>query len=349
MLILGPVPPPLGGQALVTKLVLSVVPDHIVINTNTIGKNRVWSNFKSIVRIMVLGLLMFRVRLVYITLSRQVLSSYKDFILILLASACKKKIVVHMHGNDLDYLDRVGVYGLIRDYCYSKIDTCVYITNYQMSLRKTLGVNSTVIYNSVPERMTHDNSFTQSKCNWLFVSVILYSKGIMHTLEAFKRVAIINDAINLTIAGDFGSDDYFSKAEIKKMVLDKIASINLLVGKKIHFLGEISGEEKRLAFQKADVFIFPTFFKSESFGLVLIEAMMSGCIIACSDLPFLEEVIGDRYFGFEPMNTDALEQVLLQILNEIHDVAEIKSSNAVFAEERFSPEIFKDKLRNVLG
>jgi glycosyltransferase involved in cell wall biosynthesis len=42
---------------------------------------------------------------------------------------------------------------------------------------------------------------------------------------------------------------------------------------RVRFLGILIGPAKWRAFQEADIFCFPTFFASESFGLVAVEAM----------------------------------------------------------------------------
>ncbi|HXV25550.1 MAG TPA: glycosyltransferase [Alphaproteobacteria bacterium] len=50
-----------------------------------------------------------------------------------------------------------------------------------------------------------------------------------------------------------------------------------------HFLGEKTGEDLALIYSAADVFVFPS--RTDTFGLVLLEAMASGVPVAAYPVP----------------------------------------------------------------
>jgi phosphatidylinositol alpha-mannosyltransferase len=60
----------------------------------------------------------------------------------------------------------------------------------------------------------------------------------------------------------------------------------------VTFLGRVSEEEKRSELAAASVFCAPNL-GGESFGIVLVEAMASGCTPVASDLPAFAAVVGD--------------------------------------------------------
>jgi glycosyltransferase involved in cell wall biosynthesis len=59
--------------------------------------------------------------------------------------------------------------------------------------------------------------------------------------------------------------------------------------KEISFVGEVKGEEKWSLYQKSDIFCLPSY--HESFGLVLIEAMMCGIPVIATNWGASEEII----------------------------------------------------------
>ena len=69
----------------------------------------------------------------------------------------------------------------------------------------------------------------------------------------------------LTIVGDFSSDEF------KNYLYNLIDFYNL--GSFIIFKGVLTGKAKHQEFINADIFCFPSYFESESFGLVAVEAM----------------------------------------------------------------------------
>jgi glycosyltransferase involved in cell wall biosynthesis len=78
---------------------------------------------------------------------------------------------------------------------------------------------------------------------------------------------------------------------------------------RIRFLGRLSLEEMRLAYESTDAVIYPTF--CEGFGRVCLEAMACGTPFACSDLEVLREVAGDYPSYFDPSNIQDIASAIL--------------------------------------
>lgn len=63
----------------------------------------------------------------------------------------------------------------------------------------------------------------------------------------------------------------------------------------VHFLGALHGERLAAAYRSADVFVFPS--RTDTFGLVMAEAMASGVPVAAYPVPGPADVVGDTGAG----------------------------------------------------
>ncbi len=71
-------------------------------------------------------------------------------------------------------------------------------------------------------------------------------------------------------------------------------------GTNTHFVGYLSGKELASAFASADAFIFPS--RTETLGLVLLEAMAAGCPVVAARSGGIPDIVADGVNGylFEP-------------------------------------------------
>lgn len=135
-----------------------------------------------------------------------------------------------------------------------------------------------------------------SEIRILYTGVLSESKGIMVIVEAARILNERNYAFHFHCIGDFFSEAF------EKEVRDKCRLFK--VEDKISFPGVKIGNEKWQYFLNADVFCFPSFFESESFGNVVVEAMMF-------ELP----VIGTYWRGIPDIIDDGDTGLLIPIKN----------------------------------
>ena len=127
-------------------------------------------------------------------------------------------------------------------------------------------------------------------------------KNVDVLIKAFAELDFEN--LNLTIVGN--------GKEFKKL---KKLSIKKGVAKRIKFTGEMSREGVLNEMRKSDVFVMVS--SPETFGLVYLEAMASGCITVGSKGEGIDGIIKNGYNGFlvEPRNVSALKDTLERIIN----------------------------------
>jgi len=135
----------------------------------------------------------------------------------------------------------------------------------------------------------------------LFVGRLNYYKGLGYLIEAMESVKA-----NLIIIGE-GPEKRNLEFRIK----------NLGLGDKIFFLPFQKEEELVNYYRACPVFVLPSIFKSEAFGLVLIEAMACGKPVVSTELGTGTSFVNqDGVTGFvvPPKDSQALVKALQKIL-----------------------------------
>lgn len=142
----------------------------------------------------------------------------------------------------------------------------------------------------------------------LFVGRLSYYKGVQYLVEAMKDLSA-----NLVIIG--------TGQEEKKL---KILTNQLGLEKKVFFLSRQSDNTLSNYYKAASVFVLPSIYKSEAFGIVLIEAMACGTPLVTTEIGTGTSWVNeDRKTGFvvPPCNSSALSASINKILenNEIRE------------------------------
>ena len=100
----------------------------------------------------------------------------------------------------------------------------------------------------------------------LFVGLITEEKGVEVLLEAARLLRLAGRKFQVELLGEFTSERYRQKLlhELKVKGLEQCVA----------FCGRKIDDEKWAHYRSADIFCFPTHYSAESFGNVLLEAMM---------------------------------------------------------------------------
>jgi glycosyltransferase involved in cell wall biosynthesis len=103
----------------------------------------------------------------------------------------------------------------------------------------------------------------------LFVGRLVYYKGIQYLIDAINQVP----EVSLIIIGT---------GPLEKELLKQVRTLNL--EKRIHILPEVDEETLHSFYEACDMFVLPSVEKSETYGIVQIEAMACGKPIICTEL-----------------------------------------------------------------
>ena len=172
------------------------------------------------------------------------------------------------------------------------------------SLINALGGDAVVIPNGVETsffaRATKDISLKDSL---LFLGRFEEPrKGLSILLKAFEMLKSDSrfESTKLIVAGH--GDIELTREKI-------LLEYGMNLGKQIHFLGPVSEDEKARLLSSTAAYIAPNT-GSESFGIVLVEALAAGATVIASNLPSFEEVVGNAGFLFRNEDPVHLAQTI---------------------------------------
>ena len=197
------------------------------------------------------------------------------------------KIIVNVHGNDIvpetkndyKYLNLVQKLLKITDRCIapSQYFKNILVENFKLrsdliSIYPSGGVNLNIFR---PIGKKEACSFLEIECGYTYigyVSRIEKNKGWDIFLRAIAELMKENENIRAIVVGD-GDENNEYESLVKKLKIEKrIIKYKLLPQSTIAYV-----------YNALDVFVFPTYRKSESLGLVGLEAMACGAKVVLPD------------------------------------------------------------------
>jgi len=148
--------------------------------------------------------------------------------------------------------------------------------------------------------------FKDGKLNILFVSRLEKRKGLNYLLQAFRQVKEEIPNSRLIVVGP--------GTRLRRRYERYVARTGL---KDVVFTGLVSYDDLPRYYQTADVFCAPAI-GSESFGIILLEAMALGKPIVASNIEGYASVISPGVDGLlvPPADKDKLAQALISLLND---------------------------------
>jgi glycosyltransferase involved in cell wall biosynthesis len=154
----------------------------------------------------------------------------------------------------------------------------------------------------------------------------LPAKNHGRLLDAFARVAERHPGLRLALSGPAMHD----WGRVEKAIADR--ELQPLV----EVEGTLSIDQLQDRYARALALIFPSLY--EGFGLPLVEAMASGCLVAASRAGSIPEVLGDNGILFDPREASEIEAAMERVL-ELGDEERDRITEAARERARmFQPE-----------
>ncbi len=266
----------------------------------------------------------------------------------------KQKIVLNVHGNDIvadkiEDLKNPQKSKRILEQVDLVIAPSLYFKNilqneYRIKEKKIVVYPSSGIDKKIFYPLNHDLACKEIGLSLQYTYIgyvgrIETSKGWDVFLKAAKKVIeTYKYPIKFIVVGDGEEKEKFNKL-VKALSLSQyIIYFNMMDQDKLRFL-----------YNSLDVFCFPTYRKSESLGLVGLEAMACKTIVIASNNygPTSYVIHKQNGFFFEPQNTDDLVNIILKVIKlSNEDKEEIKNS-AYITANKYEINNIKNVLLNI--
>lgn len=351
-------PPPVHGSSMVgqyiyrSNIINNAFGTHFV-NLGTsksvdeIGKHPIIKigRYLNILSEFIRALIKYEPQLVYISITSKGIGFYKDFPIAILAKLFGKKLVLHYHNKG------------VRSNQHRFIDNIMY----RLLFKNTnVILLSKLLYSDVSKYVPEENTFFcpngipaikleekirpkhNNPTRLLFLSNLIESKGVYVLLGALK---ILNDKgvpFHCNFVGGEGDITI-------KQLNQKINDFNLQ--NKVTYLGKKYDEEKYNIYQYSDIFIFPTFYANETFGLVNIEAMMFGLPVISTNEGGIPDIVVDVETGFivDKQNSEKLAEKIKILIDHPEMRFRMGSAGRVKYEENYTLEHFERRIISILN
>lgn len=164
------------------------------------------------------------------------------------------------------------------------------------------------IYNGIPLQNS-DNVYKQVRNKWrlpenapLLINVARLAKQ-KNQAVLFEALLHLPDA-HLVLVGE---------GELRSDLESKVTDLKLQ--KRVHFLGELESQDVSALLSICDIFVFPSLY--EAMPMAVIEAMSSGLPLVVSNIPAMQEMVGNSGILVSPDNVEELAGALKKVLNSL--------------------------------
>ena len=124
----------------------------------------------------------------------------------------------------------------------------------------------------------------------LFVGLMKEEKGVEVLIEAARLLRERGLQFRVELVGEFTSEVYHQKL-LRQIQDEQLSDCVFAYGRKV-------ADEKWAHFRRADIFCFPSYYPAESFGNVLVEAMMFELPVVSTRWRGIPDIVEDGVTGF---------------------------------------------------
>lgn len=308
VLMIGPLPPPLGGQSiLVSNILDSALASrfrYLVLNVSHDSPGmfkRIALTVFFAVRLSFILLTQPSIRLLHIHTSAGV-AFFEKSLFSALGKLFRKRVILHIHGGK--FRSFWGEAGGRKKSMIRKLlnlnDALIVLGDawkafYENEVKCHCKV--AVMANAIKVRRIMPPAGNDELVTFLYVGHLKREKGVLDLLEALRSLPEpFRHTIRLKLMG--GGDTQDNERTVKAAYAKAGLSC-------VEFLGPLAGDEKWRQFGTADVFVLPS--HSEDMPITILEAMGLGLPVIATDVGGISTMVQDGVNGYLVKPHDVME------------------------------------------
>jgi glycosyltransferase involved in cell wall biosynthesis len=359
VLVVGQFPPPVQGTTVMAKNfveTLSKIYERIIIVEKKFSKNQQEVGKISVLKILKIPGFCLRTVISIINnkpdfcvyfISVLPRALYIDCVQILILKAFNIPAVLYFHGKGYkENSDKSILYNYIVKYTFSKSFAGIVLGSLLKDDVKDFISEEKlfILPNAIEMYITKEVEIRkESNANLkiLYLSNLIASKGAYEFIEMAKSVRNKHQKIEFILAGSIRKDEFFHK--LKNYINNNRLKDNVKI------VGPVYGDSKKNIFLNADIFVFPTYYKLETFGLVNLEAMQFGLPIITTNEGAIPEVVRNGINGYivDPKNKKELSNAVLKLVeNDELRMKMSKMSRALFLKY-YTLDAYRENLQKI--
>lgn len=313
VLCLMTLPPPVHGSSIMNEAVarsdvlnsrfaVDVIAMHFAETLGDVGKHSLRKVPKAIAVAARLtkALVAKRPQAVYLALTPQGAAFYRDCLYVAIIKALRVPRIYHMHGKGVASQLGQGWKRLVYRWAFRGAYVIALSPLLASDIEDVVSADRmTFVGNGIRDQVTEVPRRVDrtGPPRILYLSNMLRTKGALVLLEALVALHRRGVAFDATFAGADPHDG--TVAEFRSTV----AAHGL--GSQVRYLGPVYGQAKDALFRDSDLFVFPTFYAPETFGLVLLEAMQWALPVISTPEGAIPEIVIEGETGFLVRQRDA--------------------------------------------
>lgn len=332
IVVIGSLPPPLGGTAVSLKYLVDCLArrDDVklrIVNTSGIRGNLSAAGWKLLRVLVCTARFAFQSDVITLHCASTALAHWGLFVL-LVARLARVPLVVRKFAG-LDYMELGPVRGRIAHFVVCRSALYLAQTQRLVALARSRGVPAVEWYpTSRPPADKQTNRCNNSKpCRcFVFVGQVRRGKGIAELVEAAERC---NEPISVDVYGPLFPD-------VDKRVFEG--------SKRVHYRGVLDPCDVPTTLRQYDMQLLPTKFQTEGYPGIVLESYSAGIPVIASAVGGIPEIV-DETSGIlvEPGNADALYEAMQRVIHDEQYFAKLKEG-ARAKSNLFSTEYWANRL-----
>ncbi len=362
ILVVGQTPPPFHGQSIMIDLMLKGnykdvklyhVRMHFSRGIDDVGRFQPGKILHLLAVIMKIIFYIFRYNikvLYYPPAGPNKVPVLRDLIILFCTRFLFKRVIFHFHAGGVStfYEQLPTLLKWLYRCCYFEPDAALRLSLFNpddgafLKAKKEFIVPNGIADHAVGFKPKPPSiAAEKSPCRILYVGALKETKGLMVLIEACKLLKERGLDFTLQAVGEFES------AAFQHAIKAKVAHYKL--ENMVMFPGVLTAEAKFQQYAEADIFCYPTYFESETFGIVLLEAMQFSLPVVATRWRGVQSVVRDGVTGFlVPIkDSDALADKLASLIANPDLRTEMSAKSREIFLQEYTIEKFHENMENV--